>query len=161
MAVAALTLLLTAAVAWRMAQMTALVRRGVARVTVGTGMVAMPASPPRAPLFAPSLLRMYGLRSAIIFVGMIGALGAGTMMLREAVVGEVIGGRKGFAGDYGPSMDAWLDAPGGIAVAPNGDVFIADSNNDVIRRSDARDKLMYPYASNHDHGSGVSREANS
>jgi GT2 family glycosyltransferase len=156
MAVAALTLLLTAAVAWRMAQTTALVRRGVARVTVGTGMVAMPASPPRAPLFAPSLLRMYGLRSAIIFVGMIGALGAGTMMLREAVVGEVIGGRKGFAGDYGPSMDAWLDAPGGIAVAPNGDVFIADSNNDVIRRSDARDKLMYPYAGNHDLGSGFS-----
>jgi O-antigen biosynthesis protein len=156
MAVAALTLLLTAAIAWRMAQMTAIVRRGVGRVTVGTGMVAMPASPLRAPLFAPSLLRMYGLRSAIIFVVMIVALGAGTLMLREAVVGEVIGGRKGFAGDYGPLMEAWLDAPGGIAVAPNGDVFIADSNNDVIRRADARDHIMYPYAGDHSLGSGFS-----
>jgi sugar lactone lactonase YvrE len=87
---------------------------------------------------------------------MIVALGAGTLMLREAVVGEVIGGRKGFAGDYGPLMEAWLDAPGGIAVAPNGDVFIADSNNDVIRRADARDHNVYPYAGDHNLGSGFS-----
>jgi hypothetical protein len=99
---------------------------------------------------------MYGLRSAFIFVVMIVALGAGTLMLREAVVGEVIGGRKGFAGDYGPLMEAWLDAPGGIAVAPNGDVFIADSNNDVIRRADAGDHNVYPYAGDHNLGSGFS-----
>jgi GT2 family glycosyltransferase len=154
--VAAFTLVLIMVVAWRTAQTTAIVRRGIARVTVGAGMVAMPSGPARVPLVTPSLLRMYGLRSAFIFVVMIVALGAGTLMLREAVVGEVIGGRKGFAGDYGPLMEAWLDAPGGIAVAPNGDVFIADSNNDVIRRADAGDHNVYPYAGDHNLGSGFS-----
>jgi GT2 family glycosyltransferase len=154
--VAALTLLLIIVVGWHMAQTTAIVRRGINQVTVGAGMTALASGPPRAPLFAPSLLSKYGLRSVIIFTVTVGALGAGTVMLREAVVGEVIGGRKGFAGDYGPLMEAWLDAPGGIAVAPNGDVFIADSNNDVIRRADARDNKMYPYAGNHDLGAGFS-----
>ena len=68
---------------------------------------------------------------------MILALGAGTFMLREAATGAGDRRRsKGYAGDYGPAIEAWLDTPGGIAVAPNGDVYIADSNNHVIRRID-------------------------
>jgi hypothetical protein len=39
------------------------------------------------------------------------------VLLREAATGPVIGGRKGYAGDYGPAMQAWLDTPGGLAVA--------------------------------------------
>ena len=46
-------------------------------------LVAMPAGPARAPLIAPTLLRTYGLRSAIIFAVMILALGSGAMLLRE------------------------------------------------------------------------------
>ena len=53
----------------------------------------------------------------------------------------MIGGQKGYAGDYGPAIEAWLDAPGGIAVAPNGDIYFADSNNHVIRRVDARNNI--------------------
>jgi DNA-binding beta-propeller fold protein YncE len=70
----------------------------------------------------------------------------------------VIGGKgsKGFAGDYGPAMEAWLDAPGGVAVAPNGDVYIADSNNDVIRRVNARNDVIEPVAGSHDLGTGFS-----
>ena len=34
-------------------------------------------------------------------------------MLREAATGPVIGGQKGYAGDYGPAIEAWLDTPGG------------------------------------------------
>jgi GT2 family glycosyltransferase/DNA-binding beta-propeller fold protein YncE len=155
--VSALTVALIIGVGWRTAQTTAIVRRGIARVTLGTGMVAMSSSQVRAPLIAPSLLRMYGLRSAFIFVLMIVTLGASTFMLREAVTGPVIGGKgnKGFAGDYGPAMEAWLDAPNGIAVAPNGDLYIADSNNDVIRRVDARNNIE-PVAGSHDLGTGFS-----
>src|SRR5207244_1630621 len=40
--------------------------------------------------------------------------------------------------DNGPAISAWLDTPGGIAVAPTGDIYFADSNNDVIRRIDSR-----------------------
>jgi len=154
--VAGLTVLLILVGLWRTAQTTAIVRRGVSRVTTGSGMVAMPASHSiRAPLIAPSMLRMYGLRTAIIFVVMIVALGASTFMLREAAVGPVIGGTKGYAGDYGPAMEAWLDTPGGVVVGPNGDVYIADSNNDVIRRVDRAGNIE-PVAGNHDLGTGFS-----
>ena len=57
--------------------------------------------------------------------------------------------------DYGPAMEAWLDAPNGIAVAPNGDLYIADSNNDVIRRVDTRNNIV-PVAGSHDLGTGFS-----
>jgi sugar lactone lactonase YvrE len=77
-------------------------------------------------------------------------------MLREVATGPVIGGQKGYAGDYGPAIEAWLDTPGGVAVAPNGDVYIADSNNHVIRRIDAQNTTIEPVAGNHDSGSGFS-----
>ena len=101
---------------------------------------------------------MYGLRSAFVFVLMIVTLGASTFMLREVVTGPVIGakGQRGFAGDYGPAMEAWLDAPGGLAVSNNGDLYIADSNNDVIRRVNARNTIIEPIAGSHDLGTGFS-----
>src|SRR2546425_5701648 len=139
---ALLTVLVAGLAARRTAQATAIVRRGIDQVALSQGMVGMPSGPARAPLVAPSVLRIYGLRSAIIFVVMIVALGAGTFMLREAAIGPVIGGRKGYAGDYGPAMSAWLDTPGGIAVAPAGDLYIADSNNDVIRRVGAKNIII-------------------
>src|SRR5437763_1670172 len=84
------------------------------------------------------------------------SLGASTFILREAAtVGPVIGSQKGYAGDYGPAIEAWLDTPGGIALAPNGDLYIADSNNDMIRRVNARGDIE-PYAGSHDLGSGFS-----
>jgi len=153
--VAGLTVLLIIAGAWRTAQTTAIVRRGIGGVTVGAGMTAMPSSPARAPLIAPSIARIYGLRSTIIFVVMIVTLGASTFVLREAAVGPVIGGKKGYAGDYGPAIEAWLDTPGGVVVGPNGDVYIADSNNDVIRRVN-RSGDIEPVAGNHDLGTGFS-----
>ena len=43
-------------------------RRGVAAVTVGRGMTALKSGPARLPLLSPSLLRVYGLRTATVFV---------------------------------------------------------------------------------------------
>ena len=154
--VAGLAVTIIAFVAWRTGQTTAITRRGIARVTLGAGMMRLPAGPAHAPLVAPSLLRMYGLRSALIFVVMIAALGAGTFMLREAATAPVIGGKRGFGGDYGPALEAWLDAPGGIVVAPAGDVYFADSNNHVIRRIDARNTVITTEAGNHNLDAGFS-----
>ena len=153
---AGLALLLVAFVAARTAQATAILRRGILKVALGEGMLVMPSGPARVPLIAGSLFHMYGLRSAIIFVVMILSLAASTFMLREAATAQVIGAQKGYAGDYGPAIEAWLDTPGGIAVAPNGDVYVADSNNDVIRRIDARNTNIEPVAGNHDSGTGFS-----
>jgi GT2 family glycosyltransferase/sugar lactone lactonase YvrE len=155
-AAAAASVVLTSLVLWRTAQTTAIVRRGIDRVTVGAGMVTMAPGPARAPLIAPSIVRMYGLRSAVVFAFMILSVGASTWMLREAATGPIIGGRKGYAGDYGPAIEAWLDSPNGIVVAASGDLYFADSNNHTIRRIDARNSGIEPVAGNHDMGGGFS-----
>ena len=154
--VAFLTLAVIALAARGTAHATAILRRGMLSVAASQDMTRMPSGPARVPILAPSLLRIYGLRSAIIFVVMILSLGAGTFMLREAATAQVIGAKKGYAGDYGPAIEAWLDTPGGVVVAPNGDVYVADSHNDVIRRIDARNTTIEPVAGNHDSGSGFS-----
>ena len=42
-------------------------------------------------------------------------------------------GERGFAGDGGPALDAELDGPVGLAVAPDGTVLVSDLGNDVVR----------------------------
>jgi O-antigen biosynthesis protein len=137
-ATAGLTLAFIALIAWRTAQTTAIVRRAINRVALGQSMIPMRSGPARLPLIAPSLFRTYGLRSAIIFVVMIVGVGTGTFMLREAAgVALVIGGKNG-SGGSGATISAWLDTPGGLAIAPNGDLYFADSNNHVIDLFDRR-----------------------
>ena len=73
-----------------------------------------------------------------IFVVMILALGASTFMLREAATGP--GHRRRRRGT--PATTGRPSRPGSTRRAassspPNGDVYIADSNNHVIRRIDA------------------------
>jgi sugar lactone lactonase YvrE len=41
---------------------------------------------------------------------------------------------RGFAGDDGPALGAEFDRPHGIGFAPNGDLYIGDTNNHRVRR---------------------------
>jgi streptogramin lyase len=43
-------------------------------------------------------------------------------------------GERGYEGDNGPADAALLDTPYDITFAPNGDAYIADTGNNVIRR---------------------------
>jgi GT2 family glycosyltransferase/DNA-binding beta-propeller fold protein YncE len=140
---------------WRTAQAAAIVQRGIRAISAKQEMTAMKGGPARVPLVAPSVLRIYALRSAALFLVMVLGVGAGTFMLREAATARVIGARKGYRGDNGPAIQAWLDTPGGIAVAPTGDVYFADSNNNVIRRIDPGNNIA-TVAGNNALGAGFS-----
>lgn len=66
--------------------------------------------------------------------------GAGTSS-RVRVVDEngsistVVGtGETGYEGDGGPAVDSELDIPAAVAIGPDGNLYIADANNNVIRK---------------------------
>lgn len=61
------------------------------------------------------------------------------------------GAPAGYAGDNGPSAGAGLYAPSGVASDSQGNIFIADFNNNRIRRVDALTGIITTYA-----GSGAS-----
>jgi sugar lactone lactonase YvrE len=60
-------------------------------------------------------------------------------------------GRPGYTGDGGPATKATLNGVLGIALDPSGDLYIVDSNNDVIREVDAAG-VIHTVAGNHTAG---------
>lgn len=51
-------------------------------------------------------------------------------------------GKKGFTGDGGPAALATFSGPKGIAVAPNGWVYLVDTENHAIRRIDPKSGVV-------------------
>jgi DNA-binding beta-propeller fold protein YncE len=51
-------------------------------------------------------------------------------------------GEKGFAGDGGPALQAQFDGPHSLALAVNGDAYIADTWNNRVRKIDARGRTI-------------------
>jgi hypothetical protein len=54
---------------------------------------------------------------------------------RDGTLATIAGtGERGYAGDGGPASAAQLDAPYDLQFAPNGDLYVADTGNNVVRR---------------------------
>ena len=58
----------------------------------------------------------------------------------------------GFSGDNGPAIEAQLDTPDGVAIAPDGDLIVADSHNDRIRRVDRPTGIITTIAGSGENG---------
>jgi hypothetical protein len=64
--------------------------------------------------------------------------GSSIRRIRDGIIETVAGtGERGFAGDEGDARQAVFNAPKEMAVAPNGDIFVVDTENHVIRMIDA------------------------
>ncbi len=78
------------------------------------------------------------------------ALREGHSVWRMQLAGEDAGilhhvagtGQRGFAGDGGPAKQAKFDGPKGIAVGTQGHVYIADTENQAIRKIDTKTGII-------------------
>ena len=58
--------------------------------------------------------------------------------MKRGTIHHIAGtGKKGFTGNGGPAKQATLSGPKGIAIADNGDVYLADTESHTIRMVDA------------------------
>ena len=63
-------------------------------------------------------------------------------------------GTKGYTGDGGPGLAATLNGPKGVALAPDGSLYIADTENHVIRRLDLTSGIITTAAGTGERGDG-------
>lgn len=66
---------------------------------------------------------------------------------QSIIIDSIAGtGEAGYTGDGGPAPAATLNEPKGLAVAANGDLYIADSENHVVRKVDHRTGKIFTVA---------------
>ncbi len=63
-------------------------------------------------------------------------------------------GEKGFTGNGGPARQATLSGPKGLSIAPNGNVYLADTESHSIRMIDLRKKTLELIAGTGERGDG-------
>src|SRR5579872_2071169 len=63
-------------------------------------------------------------------------------------------GEKGYSGNGGPALQAKLSGPKGISCAPNGDVYIADTESHTIRRIDPKTGIIITVVGTGERGDG-------
>ncbi len=63
-------------------------------------------------------------------------------------------GEKGLAGDNGPATAAKLNGPKGVALSPDGSLYLADTENHVVRKIDLKTGLITTAAGSGQRGDG-------
>ncbi len=78
------------------------------------------------------------------------------MDLNTGVISTVAGaGEAGNSGDGGPAVNAKLDGPMGIAIDSNGNLYIADTGNNCIRKLNAENGVISTWATARDLSTAV------
>jgi DNA-binding beta-propeller fold protein YncE len=104
------------------------------------------------PLLGPRALFVEG---ATLWVALREGHSVWRMDLKEGRWHHVAGtGARGYQGDGGPAKRATFDGPKGIAVGPDGNVDVVDTENHAVRRIDMRTGLVSTVAGNGRQGAG-------
>jgi len=75
--------------------------------------------------------------------------------MRARIIHHIAGtGANGYSGDGGPAVQAQLSGPKGIAVSPDGRVFIDDTESHTVRRIDPRTGVIDTVVGNGTRGDG-------
>jgi len=75
--------------------------------------------------------------------------------MRGRIIHHIAGtGANGYSGDGGPALEARLSGPKGISIAPDGRVFIADTESHTIRRIDPKSGIIETVVGNGTRGDG-------
>jgi sugar lactone lactonase YvrE len=124
------------ALAQNAAQQAALARLGLSRTQ------AQPRDAQPSGVEATTVPLLTPLQLAFDSAGNLYIADSGDHLIREVdltgIINTVAGsGQEGFSGDGGPAIQAQLDTPSGVAVDANGNLYIADTNNNRIREVSA------------------------
>jgi sugar lactone lactonase YvrE len=91
---------------------------------------------------AGNLLIVDGLRSEVRRI-----LASGGMIEPSSIVERLAGnGEFNFSGDNGPALNASFNQPSNIAIDSSGNIYIADSANNRVRRIDAGTNIITTFA---------------
>ena len=75
--------------------------------------------------------------------------------LRSGKIHHIAGnGKAGFTGNGGPAKDATLSGPKGVSVAPNGNVYLADTESHTVRMIDMKRGTLELIAGTGEKGDG-------
>ena len=75
--------------------------------------------------------------------------------MRARIIHHIAGtGANGYTGDGGPAVQAQLSGPKGIAIAPDGRVFIDDTESHTVRRIDPQTGIIDTVVGNGTRGDG-------
>ncbi|MEJ7606577.1 MAG: SMP-30/gluconolactonase/LRE family protein [Bryobacteraceae bacterium] len=112
--------------------------------TIFTGEKGKPANGPRAVDVAPDGKLYVAFRE-----------GNSIAMLDGETLTPLAGnGEKGYSGDGGPALQAKLSGPKGVALSPDGGLYIADTESHTIRRIDLKTKVISTVAGTGERGNG-------
>lgn len=128
-------------------------KQGTIETIAGNGENRLPtegAVAKKSPLSGPRALAVAGRK---LWVVLRDGNSVWTIDLDRGSLHHVAGdGTAGYSGDNGHALKASFNGPKGLAFGPSGDVFVVDSENDVIRRIDHRTHIVSTIA-----GSGRAR----
>jgi sugar lactone lactonase YvrE len=104
------------------------------------------------PILGP---RALFIRDGVLWIALREGHSIWRMSLEDGVLHRVAGsGARGYAGDGGPALNAQFDGPKGIALDSAENIYIADTENQALRRIDAQSGVIVTLAGNGQQGYG-------